>query len=202
MGGARPSGGFHGGGYAHYGYRGRTGYGYAHSRYYDHGRYYDHHHHGWGWGWGWGGYGYPWGWGGYGYPWVYGDVGWYDSPYYSQPYYPEYGYSGQNYVQSNPLEQELGAEVDRLNDEVASLREHQQEMQKSRPPSSPAASSKPTELVFRDKHTEEVQNYAIAGQTLWVLTEQLARKIPLSELDVAATKKANEDRGVEFELPR
>jgi hypothetical protein len=61
--------------------------------------------------------------------------------------------------------------------------------------------SQPTELVFRDKHTEEVQNYAIVGQTLWVLSVQRARKIPLAELDIPATKKANDDRGVEFQLP-
>jgi len=58
-----------------------------------------------------------------------------------------------------------------------------------------------TELVFRDKHVEEVQNYAIVGQTLWILSGQRARKIPLTELDIPATKKANDNRGVDFQLP-
>ncbi|HXZ32876.1 MAG TPA: hypothetical protein VEH30_11395 [Terriglobales bacterium] len=153
-----------------------------------------------GWGWGWGGY--PWGWGGYGYPWLYGNVGWYDTPYYSQPYYSQYDYSAQNYSPNNQLDQELQAEVDRLNDEVASLREREQEMQKSRQAAPSAVSSKPTQLIFSDKHTEEIQNYAIVGQTLWVLTAERARKIPLSDLDLSATKKANEDRGGEFDLPK
>ena len=211
MGAARPSGGFHGGGFSHPGFGGgRAGFGFGRpgfprgpvfpGRFPYRPGYYP----GWGWGWGlgWGWGGYPWGWGGYGYPWLYGDVGWYDTPYYSQPYYPQYDYSGQSYAQGDQQEHDLEAEVNRLNDEVASLREHQQEMQKSRQPYSSAALSKPTELVFRDKHTEEIQNYAIVGQTLWVLTAERARRIPLSDLDVAATKKANEDRGSEFDLPR
>jgi len=66
----------------------------------------------------------------------------------------------------------------------------------------PEAKPEPTELVFRDKRTEEIENYAIMGQTLWVLTEQRARKIPLADLDIAATQKANENRGIEFQIPR
>jgi len=34
------------------------------------------------------------------------------------------------------------------------------------------------------------------------LTGERARKIPLAELDIAATQKVNEDRGVDFEIPR
>ena len=58
-----------------------------------------------------------------------------------------------------------------------------------------------TVLVFRDQHTEEVGNYAIVGPTLWIFTEQQARKVPVDSLDIAATKKANDDRGVDFRLP-
>ena len=58
-----------------------------------------------------------------------------------------------------------------------------------------------TVLVFRDRHSEEIENYAIIGKTLWVFTEQRARKIPIAELNVPATTKANEDRGIEFRLP-
>lgn len=206
MSAVRPSGGFHSGGFSHpgvgaYGY-GRPGYAYGRpgfprgigpGRYPYRPGFYPR------WGWGWGGYGYPWAWGGYAYPWWYGDTGWYDTSYYSQPYYPQYDYSDQNYANYPPSNQaDLGAEVDRLNDQVASLREQQEEMQNSRQ----TASSNPTELIFRDKHTEQIQNYAIVGQTLWVLTADRARRIPLSDLDLTATKKANEDRGSEFNLPK
>jgi hypothetical protein len=60
----------------------------------------------------------------------------------------------------------------------------------------------PTTLVFLDGKTEQVQNYAIAGQTLWVVNERRTRKVLISELNVPATRKANEERGVEFSLPQ
>jgi hypothetical protein len=39
------------------------------------------------------------------------------------------------------------------------------------------------------------------GQTLWIFSPQRTEKIPLAELDLAASAKANEDRGVEFRAP-
>jgi len=59
----------------------------------------------------------------------------------------------------------------------------------------------PTVLVYRDQHKEEVSNYAIVGQTLWSFSAQRTKKIPLSDLDVSATEKANDDRGVTFNVP-
>jgi hypothetical protein len=58
-----------------------------------------------------------------------------------------------------------------------------------------------TVLVFRDGHKTEAVNYAIVGQTLWIYTEQDSKKVPLADLDVAATKSANSDRGVTFQVP-
>jgi hypothetical protein len=58
-----------------------------------------------------------------------------------------------------------------------------------------------TVLVFRDQHREEVSNYAIVGQTLWSFSGQRTKKIPLAGLDIAATEKANDDRGVTFRAP-
>ncbi len=58
-----------------------------------------------------------------------------------------------------------------------------------------------TVLVFQDGHRTEAQNYAIVGQTLWIYTEQDSKKVPLAELDVAATKNANSDRGIVFQVP-
>jgi outer membrane murein-binding lipoprotein Lpp len=58
-----------------------------------------------------------------------------------------------------------------------------------------------TVLVFRDGHKTEAVNYAIVGQTLWIYTETDSKKVPLADLDVAATKSANADRGVTFQVP-
>jgi hypothetical protein len=58
-----------------------------------------------------------------------------------------------------------------------------------------------TVLVFRDEHKQEIRNYAIVGQTLWNFSPQHTQKIPLSDLDLPATTKANEDRGLTFRVP-
>jgi hypothetical protein len=69
-------------------------------------------------------------------------------------------------------------------------------------PSTPrdAKPREPTVLVFRDGHQQEVGNYAIMGQTVYVLDSR-TQKISLADLDVPATVKANDDRGMEFKVP-
>ncbi|MGA2856881.1 MAG: hypothetical protein ABSE40_08435 [Candidatus Sulfotelmatobacter sp.] len=59
----------------------------------------------------------------------------------------------------------------------------------------------PTVLVFKDGHTTEVGNYAIVGAMLFDLTPGHPRRIALADLDVKATYKQNDDRGVIFQLP-
>jgi hypothetical protein len=140
--------------------------------------------------------------------------GWPYAGYYGYPYYGWWGdgddsYSADSYQNYPPPDysdayienDRQQAAIDRLENEVDRLR-HEREARESQSSQARSKSdSQPTELIFRDKHTEEIQNYAIVGQTLWVLNAQRARKIPLTELDIPATKKANDDRGVEFQLP-
>jgi hypothetical protein len=56
-------------------------------------------------------------------------------------------------------------------------------------------------LIFKDGHQLQVENYAIVGSTLYDLTDGRKRKIALDDLDLTATSKQNEDRGVDFQLP-
>ena len=67
--------------------------------------------------------------------------------------------------------------------------------------SQPAQPQDSSVLVFRDGHQLEIQNYAIVGDTLYDFTPGHMRKVPLSQLDLPATQKANDDRGVAFTLP-
>lgn len=69
------------------------------------------------------------------------------------------------------------------------------------PPEAEPEASTPTVLVFKDGHQLEVENYAIVGSTLYDLTEGHRRKVALSDLDLTATSKQNDDRGVDFHLP-
>jgi hypothetical protein len=59
----------------------------------------------------------------------------------------------------------------------------------------------PVVLVYLDGHQQEVTNYAIVGPTLYDLGTFVAHKIPLAALNLKATIKANDDRGVEFTVP-
>lgn len=58
-----------------------------------------------------------------------------------------------------------------------------------------------TTLVFRDNRRLEVQNYAIVGDKLYEFAPHWKRTISMSDIDVPATIKANEDRGIRFEVP-
>lgn len=68
-------------------------------------------------------------------------------------------------------------------------------------PSETVADQPPTVLVFKDGHKTEVGNYAIVGDTLFELSDGRTRKILLADLDLPATEKANNDLGVDFQVP-
>jgi hypothetical protein len=141
-------------------------------------------------------YGYGCGWGsGYGYPYLGGGVDpywWWDS-----------SSSDEDQQNQMGLANEMNAQG------LDEQRMRQQGDQGSYPRSAPPAPHQPerseavlpTVLVFHDQHKEEVNNYAIIGLTLWVLDPQHKQRVPLSDLDLAATAQANDDRGVEFRLP-
>jgi hypothetical protein len=69
------------------------------------------------------------------------------------------------------------------------------------PPAGAEQKPPTTLLVYRDGHQVEVQEYAIQGQTLWVFSDQATRRVPLADLDLAATERLNGERGVEFVPP-
>jgi hypothetical protein len=148
-------------------------------------------------GWGYGyGYGYwPYAYAGWGWPW-YDD---YDDADNYQSQAPPSDY----YYQPPEESPETQAELDRLHDEVAQLRDQMQSDARSvpRPPAAKESAPEPTKLVFADNHTEEVENYAIVSKNLWIFDGSRTRKIPLSALNIPATEKANQDQGVDFQIP-
>lgn len=76
---------------------------------------------------------------------------------------------------------------------------HTEQVETSAP--EPQAVQPLTVLVFKDGHKLEVGNYAIVGATLFDMTPGHPRKIALADLDLDATQKQNDDRGVVFQLP-
>jgi len=176
-----------------FGYRGRSGWGYRNNcRGYGC----------WG-GYGWGGYGYPWYGAGYYNPWLWD---WWNS---DSSYDDDYN---SNLAIANQMDQQSLAQQQMWRQEQAdgdqdgyaprSYSHPAPSGSTQRPASDPPSPIIPaTVLVFRDQHQQEVQNYAIVGQTLWNFASQHTQKIPLADLDLAATVKANDDRGVTFRLP-
>jgi hypothetical protein len=147
---------------------------------------------------------------GYGYGYGYG----YAAPYYYL--YPSndagyesggpYLYSGPPEGPTPPVEQTLHIIVDSAppkdaapaRNKVADEPPEHAIAQASLPEAKPGV---PTILVFRDGHKQEVTNYAIMGDTVYVFDNR-AKKISLADLDVPKTIKANDDQGVEFQVPK
>lgn len=68
--------------------------------------------------------------------------------------------------------------------------------------SAPPAASKPLTVIFKDKRPpEKIYNFMISSTSLTDLDGQSFEKIPLDEIDVAATQRANRSIGVDFEVP-
>ncbi|HEX4785417.1 MAG TPA: hypothetical protein VH350_13830 [Candidatus Sulfotelmatobacter sp.] len=141
---------------------------------------------------------------GYGYPWGY--YGYYD---------PWWGDSGSSYDEDSERERAIANDMNQQSlEEQQMLRQEQADgdrdlYARSDPAPRPAPSSQSqgtpimpaTVLVFRDQHQKEIQNYAIVGQTLWNFAPQHTEKIRLADLDLGATAKANDDRGITFSVP-
>ncbi|HLZ43680.1 MAG TPA: hypothetical protein VKQ11_22120 [Candidatus Sulfotelmatobacter sp.] len=145
-----------------------------------------------------GGWGYPW-WG-WGYdPWLWD---WWDNDSsYNDDYYQNLAIANQMNEQSLEQQRMLHEEETDGDQDVYARPSHSA----AEPNPSSASSGEPmlpaTVLIFRDQHQQEIRNYAIVGQTLWNFAPQHTQKIPLSELDLGATEKANDDRGVTFRVP-
>lgn len=137
-----------------------------------------------------------------GYP-FYG-YGWYD-PFWSDWYRSSYDSQADNYVQYQTVN-----EINRLADEVQELREEQRQYQSPpQPAPQPQRQAKlqqqqedlPVIVVFLDKRIQEVKNYAVANEMLVVLDGNRRKKYPLADIDLAATMKLNDERGVAFDVP-
>ncbi len=102
-------------------------------------------------------------------------------------------------------ERELQDERQRSQEPEQQVRDLRTPQSSKLPPQKQTTADSPppsTILVLRNGTRMEIQNYAVVGSTLYVFTPPRRKKILISDLDVPATVKANEERGVEFRLPR
>jgi hypothetical protein len=67
---------------------------------------------------------------------------------------------------------------------------------------SPPASGEPLTLIFKDgRDPVKIANYMMTATVLTDLDPQHYEKIPLDQIDVAATQRANTAAGVDFQVP-
>lgn len=108
----------------------------------------------------------------------------------------------------------LENQVQALTNEVHSLRQEQASRQYMQAPAVPPRGAQPPEaaaqpsgaqqkfpavvFVYRDGRKLEARNYAIFGNTLWIFHRNTTQKIPLAAFNLAASRKLNEEHGVEF----
>lgn len=126
--------------------------------------------------------------------------------YYAPYVYPYYWSDEDDYYPQDDIaydQQPTREEDDRqlLNDDYRAELYGQREQQPEAKAAEPVASQPDTVLIFKDGHQLEVANYAIVGGTLYDLTDGRTKKVQLAELDLPATVKENDERGVEFQLP-
>ncbi|HEX4543719.1 MAG TPA: hypothetical protein VH114_11170 [Candidatus Acidoferrum sp.] len=131
-------------------------------------------------------------------------------PYYGW-YSPFWDWGSSSYDQQendNYAQYQTMNEINRLADEVQELREERESRavapQPAPPPQQQAKLQQedlPVILVFLDKRIQEVKNYAVANEMLVVLDGNRKKKYPLADIDLAATMKLNDERGVDFEVP-
>jgi hypothetical protein len=136
------------------------------------------------------------------------------SPYFWGPSYYPPAYIEPGYPYSTPPAEtqsndDLSFQVQRLSEQIEELRQEQalaaeRQAALSAPPPPPPVPEPPPiplTLVFRDGHRMMILNYAVVGQTLWVLDEGSSTRIPLSDLDVTATQNLNRGQGMRLRLP-
>ena len=140
----------------------------------------------------------------YPYPYVgYGYAYGYDTPYADDPNGEDQGYDqtdDSNYQGGPTVFDRRGSGADSYVPPVQNV-PTPHAVQADNPAPEPQQPQPVTVLVFKDGHKVEVGNYAIIGTTLFDLTAGHPRKIALADLDLEATQKQNDDRGVVFQVP-
>lgn len=151
------------------------------------------------------GYPYPYGYGLYGAPYYYGDdYGAYESDYRAEPA-PQAAPVVQE--KAEPLPDPVLLELHGSQwVKVGNFGEASQQALNASASTASAKEIPPAVLVYRDGHSEEVSSYSIIGSALYTKSDYYSsgswtRTIQLADLDLPATLKQNQQRGVKFDLP-
>ena len=127
-------------------------------------------------------------------------VPFYSQPIYSAPTYitPDQTMTTNRYQTTDDLRnqvQQLANEVQQLQAEIAA--------RGGQAPPTAAPGQKPPSitLILKDGRRIDAPGYALVGTTLWVFDSDTASKIPIFDVNVDATQKENQKRGVNIVFP-
>jgi hypothetical protein len=102
----------------------------------------------------------------------------------------------------NQTGEDLRSQVGQFTTEVQQLQTELAAARGQSTPTSAAAQNAPAvTLILKDGRRIEAAGYALVGSTLWILNAQDATKISLSDVDMDATQKENQKRGINVVIP-
>jgi hypothetical protein len=120
------------------------------------------------------------------------------------PDYLDYPDNGGYDSSANPPDDSINGYTPQGTDQGAPPPYTEQASAEPRPaalPAPPPENEEAVTLIFKDgRPAEQIHNYALTRTTLYV-SDGHRRDIPVDQLDLAATEKANHDAGVDFHIP-
>jgi hypothetical protein len=125
-------------------------------------------------------------------------------PFYSQPIYsaPTYITPDQTVTNSYQSTDDLQNQVQQLTNEVQQLQaELAARGGQAAPTAAPGQKPPSITLILKDGRRINAPGYALVGTTLWVFDSDTASKIPISDVNIDATQKENQKRGVNIVFP-
>jgi len=126
-------------------------------------------------------------------------------PFYSQPIYsaPTYITPDQTMTTNRyQTSDDLRNQVQQLTNEVQQLQAELAARGGQAPPTAASGQKPPSiTLILKDGRRIDAPGYALVGTTLWVFDSDTASKIPLFDVNVDATQKENQKRGVNIVFP-
>jgi len=128
----------------------------------------------------------------YAYPGGYGDYGFLDPGYTNAAPYDD--------ASTQPIYSDPGPQPE-AEQQQAAPQPPASNSRRTRPPQTAPPQEDAVTLIFKDgRPSEQIHNYMLTRTMLYVRDQQ-RRDIPVDQLDLVATKKANQANGVEFALP-
>ena len=97
---------------------------------------------------------------------------------------------------------DLRNQVQQLTNEVQQLQAELAARGGQAPPTAAPGQKPPSiTLILKDGRRIDAPGYALVGTTLWVFDSDTASKIPIFDVNVDATQKENQKRGVNIVFP-